>query len=92
MKVSEVIFHLRPASPNARYGGIQKGLVGTGELSVFALFSVTKHNKELVEAKTWTSRSITNPPAFTVHKWKEGITGRYVLHPVKIVGTMRHSP
>ena len=41
----------------------------TGELSVFASFPVTRHNKdlELVEAQPWTSRSITHPPAFTAH-------------------------
>ena len=38
-----------------------------GELSVFALFPVTRHNKELVEAQPWTSRSITHPPSFTAH-------------------------
>ena len=47
--------------------GVQKGLVGTGELSVFAMFPVTRHNKELVEAQPWTNRSITHPPAFTAH-------------------------
>ena len=35
--VSEVIFHIPPATLQAWYGGIQKGLVGTGKLSVFAL-------------------------------------------------------
>ena len=40
----------------AWYGGIQKGLVvGTDELSVFALFLVTRH-QELVEAQPWTNR------------------------------------
>ena len=28
---------------------------------------MTRHNKELVEAQPWTSRSITHPPAFTAH-------------------------
>ena len=41
--------------------------MGTGELSVFALFPVTRHNKELVEAQPWTNGSITDPPAFTAH-------------------------
>ena len=67
VRLSEVIFHLPPAISQAWYGGIQKGLVETGELSVFALFPVTRHNKELVEAQPWTSRSITHPPAFTAH-------------------------
>ena len=67
VRVSEVISHLPPATLQAWYGGIQKGLVGTGELSVFALFPVTRHNKELVEAQPWTNRSITHPPAFTAH-------------------------
>ena len=134
-------FYLLPAIPRARYGGIQKGQVETGELpdrqrpditpvcrlfhydvtikwpvkwllnydisierrqkvtwkttcpaklakgqlSVFALFPVTRHNKELAEAKPWTSRSITHPSAFTTHmhvlKWREGITGRYIHRP-----------
>ena len=67
VRVSEVIFHLPPATLQAWYGGIQKGLVWTGELSVFALSPVTRHNKELVEAQPWTNRSITHPPAFTAH-------------------------
>ena len=67
VRVSEVIFHLPPATLQAWYGGIQKGLVETGDLSVFALFPVTRHNKELVEAQPWTNRSITHPPAFTAH-------------------------
>ena len=67
VRVSEVIFHLPPANPKARYGSMQKGLVGTLELSVFALFPVIRHNKEVVEAQPLKSRSITHPPAFTAH-------------------------
>ena len=43
---------------------IQKGLVETSELSVFALFAVTRLNKEQVEAQPWTS---THPPSVTAH-------------------------
>ena len=41
--------------PHVRYRDIQKGLVETGELSVFALFPVTRHNKEPVAAQPWTA-------------------------------------
>ena len=59
---------LSPAChPNARYGGIQKGLVETSELSVYELFPMTRHNKELVEAQPCASKSIAHPPAFTAH-------------------------
>ena len=54
------------------------GLVETGELSVFALFHVTRHDKELVEAKPWTSRSITHPqfsPHTCIHKWGKAQKG-----------------
>ena len=51
VRVSGVNYHLLTAIPQARYRGIQKGLVETGELSVSALFSVTRHNKELVEVQ-----------------------------------------
>ena len=54
-------------SPMPDMGVYQKGLVEKGELSVFALFPVTRHNKELVEAQPWTSRSIPYPAAFTAH-------------------------
>ena len=97
VRVSEVIFHLPPATLQAWYGGIQKGLVETGELSVFALFPVTRHNKELLEAQPWTNRSITHPPAFTAHMHTqvEGGQNREICTPPlkkKIVGAMRHSP
>ena len=53
-------------SPMPDTGVYQMGLVETCKSSVFALLPVTRHNKELVEAQPWTSRSITHPPAFTI--------------------------
>ena len=66
VRVLRWFFISRLPSPS-QIRGEPKGLVETGELSVFALFPVTRHNKELVEAQPWTSRSITHPPAFTAH-------------------------
>ena len=76
-------------------GVYRKGLVETCELYVFALFPVTRHNTELVEAQLWTSRSITHHPAFTAHmhtKWEGGHDGEIFTPPLKIVEAMRHSP
>ena len=56
-------FYLPPTIIYARYGDIQKRLVETGKLSVFALFPVTRRNKELVEVKPWTRICTrTTPP------------------------------
>ena len=66
---------------------------------VFELFPVTRHNKELVEAQPWTSRSIAHPQTFTAHMHTQVEGGRkrdyhitviYVLR--LLVGSMRHSP
>ena len=68
---------------------------GTGELSVFALFPLTRHNRELVEAQPWTNRSITHPPAFTAHMHTQvegGHNREICTSPLKKVGAMRHSP
>ena len=48
-------------------GIIKKRQAEMWKLSVFALFPVTRHNKELLEAQPWTSRSIIHPPAFSAH-------------------------
>ena len=83
MRVSEVNFYLLSPMPDS--GVYQKGLVETCELSLFALFSVTRHNKELAEAQSWTSRSITHPPAFTAHMHTQvgggGALRSHALHP-----------
>ena len=69
-------FYLQSPTLHARYGGIQKGLVGTCKLSVFVSFPVTRHNKELVEVQPWTADqlyTLQHSPHTCIHKWREGI-------------------
>ena len=69
-------FYLPSPTLHARYGGIQKGLVGTCKSSVFLLFPVTRHNKKLVEVQTWTEdqlHTLQYSPHTCIHRWREGI-------------------
>ena len=69
-------FYLPSPTLHARYGGIQKGLVGTCKVSVFVLFPVTRHNEDLVEVKPWTTdqlHTLQHSPHTCIHKKREGI-------------------
>ena len=83
MRVSEVNLNRPLPSSMPDTGIYQEGLVETCEISVCTLFPVISDNKELVEVKTWTSRTITHPPAFTTHSCTSGRSQlkSHAIHP-----------
>ena len=66
VRVFEVNCYL--PSPILHARGYTNGTDGEERINVFSFFfHVVRHNKELLEVQSWTSRSITHPPAFTAH-------------------------
>ena len=75
VRVSEVNYYLLPPIPMPNTGVYKRDWRRRANY-LFALFPVTRHNKELVEAQPWTNRSITHPPAFTTHMYSDAENSR----------------